>query len=634
MSRRVGQLARPPGGLGNRGGASEQRFEGLKLLAPLLNTWFYVRQRSADVVDSFSYCQEEWSQFISEASYKTPSATSLPVRRCNSSCSWVVVFYDCLDLIRADLYAPLADHKPQEFVSAYAKAHLEGFSFMRELIFVRCVPSSEIWIVCKGSAIGASLSVGTNNCYWSRAWLDSRRDASSWLVPASRAICHVRPKMTLKGDKSCTTENCTLRVTGPAWTGSTMSPKEVVDDPLNPDKIRPGFSRPSPISRDRMRASRCGCSVRVRSTGGKMIVPSMGRGPPPVSPGRMELILYNGFGVAGVLGAPELRFWEVSLPPVSERRYCFKCPALMSLSTKFGGICMFLLCGHVPCGRHISCYDLFWMGSVSRGLGHLKSDKPWIIGRSFSYDMERGVRGGLSGRLDPSCLRSDDLGRSGSLTLLSVPLLDVCPATRTCWVAARTSSSNIEYLFARLNKSSIVVGGFLASDSKNGSADVLLVSSGAQVLSHESFGQQRVVANIERHELSIMHDMVEWVAGPIVCGEFCQWVARLGGFSHLVAPLGASERSAPWGDHRVTVLEHVLYHGVTIGLGRVAQVVAAGGLGLPGSLESELSSRGARGMGVCGSCGLTLHASGMVPAVPGYIDSGSDLEFATWPLER
>ncbi|RVW33118.1 hypothetical protein CK203_111169 [Vitis vinifera] len=37
-------------------------------------------------------------------------------------------------------------------------------------------------------------------------------------------------------------------------------------------------------------------------------------------------------------------------------------------------------------------------------------------------------------------------------------------------------------------------------------------------------------------------------------------------------------------------------------------------------------------MGVCGSCGLTLYVSGMAPAVPGYIDSGSGLEFATWPL--
>ena len=127
--------------------------------------------------------------------------------------------------------------------------------------------------------------------------------------------------MTLKGDKYCTTENCTLRVTGPAWTDSTISPKEVVDASLNPDKIRPGFLRPvrlrpiwlmtdactrsielpgstrmrltskSPISRDR--ASRCGCNIRVGSTGGKMIVPFMGRGlpspPSPVILGRMEL---------------------------------------------------------------------------------------------------------------------------------------------------------------------------------------------------------------------------------------------------------------------------------------------------------------------------------------------------------
>ena len=34
-------------------------------------------------------------------------------------------------------------------------------------------------------------------------------------------------------------------------------------------------------------------------------------------------------------------------------------------------------------------------------------------------------------------------------------------------------------------------------------------------------------------------------------------------------------------------------------------------------------------MGMCGSCGLTLHVSGMAPIVPGYIDSGSSLEFAT-----
>ncbi|RVW85473.1 hypothetical protein CK203_044045 [Vitis vinifera] len=47
----------------------------------------------------------------------------------------------------------------------------------------------------------------------------------------------------------------------------------------------------------------------------------------------------------------------------------------------------------------------------------------------------------------------------------------------------------------------------------------------------------------------------------------------------------------------------------------------------------ELSSWGAWCMGVCRSCGLTLHVSGIAPAVLGYIDSGSGLEFATWPLD-
>ena len=110
-----------------------------------------------------------------------------------------------------------------------------------------------------------------------------------------------------------------LRMTGPAWTGSTTSPREVVAAPLNPDKIRPGFSMPdssspiclitdackrsaelpgstrirltskSPIPRDRMKASRCGCNIHVRSTRGKMIVPSIGWALPPVNSGRMEL---------------------------------------------------------------------------------------------------------------------------------------------------------------------------------------------------------------------------------------------------------------------------------------------------------------------------------------------------------
>ena len=34
------------------------------------------------------------------------------------------------------------------------------------------------------------------------------------------------------------------------------------------------------------------------------------------------------------------------------------------------------------------------------------------------------------------------------------------------------------------------------------------------------FTQQCVVVNIERHELSIMHDVIEGIVGSIVCGKF------------------------------------------------------------------------------------------------------------------
>ncbi|RVW84097.1 hypothetical protein CK203_040606 [Vitis vinifera] len=372
--------------------------------------------------------------------------------------------------------------------------------------------------------------------------------------------CHVRPKITLKGDKSCTTENCTLRVTEPAWTSNTISPKELVDASLNPDKIRPGFSRPvrlcpmwqmtdactrsvelpestrmrltskSPISRDRMRASWCGCNIQVGSTGGKMIVPSMGRGPPNYPrPDGIDTLVYR----------------------------C--CPH---------NFCLFRTCIPPLCD-HASVEDTFFTmipldGFVPSGLGHLKSDMSWIIGRSFSYDMERGVRGGISGRIGPSCLQSDGLGRSESLALLSAPLLDACPATKTCWVAARTSSSSIEYLLSRRNKSSIIVGGFLASDSKNGVPEQMLYLKICRTASM----------------LVLM---------------FCLCRAE-----YKYCPTKASDRSLK----------------LSTELG-----------------EFELFSWGILCMGVCGSCGLTFPFSGMAPAVPGYIDSSSGLEFATWPLE-
>ena len=54
---------------------------------------------------------------------------------------------------------------------------------------------------------------------------------------------HVRPMMPLNGDRSSTTENCTFRITGPTWTGRMISPRDVVEVPLNPDSIHPGFSK-------------------------------------------------------------------------------------------------------------------------------------------------------------------------------------------------------------------------------------------------------------------------------------------------------------------------------------------------------------------------------------------------------
>ena len=56
-------------------------------------------------------------------------------------------------------------------------------------------------------------------------------------------LSHARPIMALYRDTSLTTKNCTFRVTRLAWTGSTMSPKEVDVAQLNPDSKCPEFSR-------------------------------------------------------------------------------------------------------------------------------------------------------------------------------------------------------------------------------------------------------------------------------------------------------------------------------------------------------------------------------------------------------
>ena len=89
------------------------------------------------------------------------------------------------------------------------------------------------------------------------------------------------------------------------------------------------------------------------------------------------------------------------------------------------------------------------------------------MGRSLSYEILKGVRLGWVGccpsyRL-PICLRW-----FVGLELPAELFLAFRLVTKTYWVAARTSSSSMGYLFALLNKSPIVARGFLARDSKKG----------------------------------------------------------------------------------------------------------------------------------------------------------------------
>lgn len=125
--------------------------------------------------------------------------------------------------------------------------------------------------------------------------------------------------MALNGDRSSTIENCTFRVIGPTWIGNTMLPRDVVEAPLNPDNISPGFSRfegevpiclitdtckrlaellgsteihltlKSLIPNFRIRTSRCSYNIWLGFTGEKVTTPSIGRAFPLVNLGRTKL---------------------------------------------------------------------------------------------------------------------------------------------------------------------------------------------------------------------------------------------------------------------------------------------------------------------------------------------------------
>ena len=97
------------------------------------------------------------------------------------------------------------------------------------------------------------------------------------------------------------------------------------------------------------------------------------------------------------------------------------------------------------------------------------------MGRSFSYEMLRGVRVAWLDCCGLSCLLPVCLHWLVVLKFSAKLFFVGRLVTRICWVAAQTSSSSMEYLFAFLNKSSIVIGGFLARDSKKGVPGQILI---------------------------------------------------------------------------------------------------------------------------------------------------------------
>ena len=90
------------------------------------------------------------------------------------------------------------------------------------------------------------------------------------------------------------------------------------------------------------------------------------------------------------------------------------------------------------------------------------------LGRSLSYEILRRVSLVWFCCWWPSYLLLACLNWFESLEFLVLSCFVGQLVTKTCWVAAWTSSSSMEYLFAHLNRSSIIADCFFVRDSKNG----------------------------------------------------------------------------------------------------------------------------------------------------------------------
>ncbi|KAL6342419.1 hypothetical protein AAG906_009092 [Vitis piasezkii] len=394
-------LARPPGGLGSKGGASGRHFEEPR---PALQLSVH------PLAPAFRIAKKKGRSSSVKRAIKRPSATSLPVRHCNSflnlptltpkahlrwktSCKWRtcssrVLLLTMMSSIYTSTVRPIREHPLPS-----SRIHNLIYPWQRKTVFWACIIEvgvidahspfaflfgyhhyicQPVWILYFSDESGLQqlvnliqdnllpIRVKTSNilsdgsCCWQDVklmgddgrmnshhirmrpcekvmafsegvldvsgffWRQEGTDVCKVYLPIfSKEAYHL---MIRRGDDFHVVQSCAPQDNIEGLDRQYNISQEVVDAPLNPDKIRPGFSRPvrlrpmwlmtdactrsaelpgstrirlmsnSPISRDRMRALRCGCNIRVGFTSGKMIVPSMGQGPALVIPGQMELM--------------------------------------------------------------------------------------------------------------------------------------------------------------------------------------------------------------------------------------------------------------------------------------------------------------------------------------------------------